>query len=122
MNEVAEPTTPPQDEQKVVAKDLFKEILEQQEAVEVRERASQDETVVVEEKKQKKSSGKRRYISITDRTNSTLMLLVLRRLKTAEEHSFQPDVKENICEAVVLLKRIIEENKDMFPGVIKGKE
>ncbi|WP_297465371.1 hypothetical protein [Thermococcus sp.] len=121
MSEVVEPVSPPQDEQKVLAKDLFKEIIEQQEAVEVREEASQDEAVVVEEKKQKKSGGKRRYISITDRTNSALMLLVLRRLKAAEEHSFQPDVKENIREAVIILKRIIEENEDMFPGVLKPK-
>ncbi|KUH33908.1 hypothetical protein APY94_04040 [Thermococcus celericrescens] len=121
MSEVAEPTTPPQDGQKVLAKDLFKEIIEQQETVEVQEELPQDEAVAVEEKKQKKSSGKRRYISITDRTNSALMLLVLRRLKTAEEYSFQPDVKENIREAVVLLKRIIEENEDMFPGVLRSK-
>ena len=120
MSEVAEPTVPPQDGQTVVAKDLFKEILEQQEIIE----KEQDQEEAVEEeakKKRPKSSGKRRYISVTDRTNSALMLLVLRRLKAAEEHSFQPDVKENIREAVVLLKRIIEENEDMFPGVLKPK-
>lgn len=49
------------------------------------------------------------------------MLLVLRRLRAAEEHSFQPDVKENIREAVMLLKRIIEENENMFPGVLRSK-
>ena len=109
MSEVAEPTTPPQDGQTVVAKDLFKEILEQQEVVE--QYGSQSEVAGEEEKKKKpKGLGKRRYISVTDRTNSALMLLVLKRLKAAEEHSFQPDVKENIREAVVLLKRIIEEN------------
>lgn len=119
MSEVAEPATVPQDGQKVVAKDLFKEILEQQEVVEQYE--TQDEVTEDGEKKKPKSPGKRRYISITDRTNSALMLLVLRRLKAAEEHSFQPDVKENIREAVIILKRIIEENEDMFPGVLKPK-
>lgn len=105
----------------VVAKDLFKEILEQQQ--EVIEQEHNEGEVVGEEvkKKRPKSPGKRRYISVTDRTNSALMLLVLRRLKAAEEHSFQPDVKENIREAVVLLKRIIEENEDMFPGVLRPK-
>jgi len=119
MSEVAEPATVPQDGQKVVAKDLFKEILEQQEVVEQYE--TQNEVTEDGEKKKPKGSGKRRYISIADRTNSALMLLVLRRLKAAEEHSFQPDVKENIREAVIILKRIIEENEDMFPGVLKPK-
>ena len=121
MSEIAEPTAPPQDGQKVVAKDLFREILEQQQEV-VEQYETQDKVVEEEVEKRPKSSGKRRYISVTDRTNSALMLLVLRRLKAAEEHSFQPDVKENIREAVVLLKRIIEENEDIFPGVLKEKE
>ncbi len=121
MSEVAEPTAPSQDGQTVVAKDLFKEILEQQEVVEPQHTLPAEEKKVSEKEKKQKSGGKRRYISITDRTNSALMLLVLRRLKVAEEHSFQPDVKENIREAVVLLKRIIEENEDMFPGVLKPK-
>ncbi|NJE75968.1 hypothetical protein [Thermococcus sp. ES12] len=122
MSEVAEPTAPPQDGQKVVAKDLFKEILEQQEVMEPQHTPPAEEEKVSEKERKQKSGGKRRYISITDRTNSALMLLVLRRLKAAEEHSFQPDVKENIREAVIILKRIIEENEDMFPGVLKQKD
>lgn len=105
----------------VVVKDLFRKLVEQQQEV-IEQHETQDEVVEEEVKRKKpKSSGKRRYISVTDRTNSALMLLVLRRLKAAEEHSFQPDVKENIREAVVLLKRIIEENEDMFPGVLRSK-
>ncbi|NJE76924.1 hypothetical protein [Thermococcus sp. ES12] len=51
-----------------------------------------------------------------------LMLLVLRRLKAAEKHSFQPDVKENICEAIIILKRIIEEKEGMFLDVLRQKD
>jgi len=116
----------PSEEQRnvIVAKELFKEIIEQQEeaAPEPTPPTPTESESSEEKEKKQRARGKRRYITVTDRTNSTLMLLALRRLKHAEEHSFQPDVRESIREAVLILKRIIEENEDIFPGVLKRKE
>ena len=64
---------------------------------------------------------KRRYIGKSARINAELMKEVLRELRKAYARSYQPEVVDSIERAVRLLKVIIAENEDMFPGVLRPK-
>ena len=77
---------------------------------------------ITEEKSAERPRKKRRYIGKSARINAELMKEVLRELRKAYARSYQPEVVDSIERAVRLLKVIIAENEDMFPGVIKGKE
>lgn len=92
-----------------------------------RERAAEDEEEKKEEGKSKAlpkttEQPKRRYIGKSARINAELMREALRELKKAHARSYQPEVVDSIERAVRLLKVIVVENQDMFPGVIKEKE
>ncbi|MBC7108974.1 MAG: hypothetical protein H5T41_09385 [Methanomassiliicoccales archaeon] len=102
------------------ARALFNEMLTkyEQERLEVPEESTEEEK---SEEKQK-SVKKRRYISKSDKINAALMIMVLRKLKYISLQSFQPDIREEAREAARLLKIIIEQNEDLFPGVLKKEE
>jgi len=76
---------------------------------------------ITEEESAERPRKKRRYIGKSARINAELMREALRELKKAYARSYQPEVVDSIERAVRLLKIIIAENEDVFPGVIKQK-
>lgn len=105
--------------EQVSAKDVFSRIAEEMNikiediGEEVEEKPEVRQEIVSETKK------KRRYIGKSARINAELMKEALRELKRAYERSYQPEVVASIERAVRLLKVIIKENEDVFPGILK---
>lgn len=108
----------------VSAGEVFQELAKELEVKELGVKTSTTETTTEnrEEESSEQPRKKRRYIGKSARINAELMREALRELKKAYARSYQPEVVDSIERAVRLLKVIIAENEDMFPGVIKRKE
>ncbi|NJE31157.1 hypothetical protein E3E38_08890 [Thermococcus sp. 18S1] len=106
----------------VSAGDVFQELAKELGVKTPATEANAENGEVTSEEAEERPRKKRRYIGKSARINAELMKEALRELKKAYARSYQPEVVDSIEGAVLLLKVIIAENEDVFPGVIKGKE